>query len=614
MNLHPKSLMRHLNRADRPHSDHITLKLPEGKCLRVVGLALVMLLSNLLMGTGLGYAQSPSPQNFSIESLETSDFPTSTFSFHHPAVGATLSPDQVTIREDYQDIQPDQLTAVYEGIHFAVVVNPTFELGYADERGITRLNQAVSTLGLLEPSIQNDAQNHFSLFINPDLTVEELPNFRVLMDTLKGYDQNMRAMTSSLDSLEQAISYLSGLENEQEKTILFITPSMYYQVLDRFDQIAAQAQEHHIVLQVWMVADGAYSTSVNGLRVAATVQPTGGSLFVYSGSMNFPDPSNLIQGKGYSYTASYTSAIRSSGTHSLAVLLTLPDGTTIESDEFRFDLEVEPIQLEFINLPENLTITENANATLAPDELPLEIALSFPDHHPREIISVELWANGSQVQVNTQPPYGSFVLPFSEIMGASQLEIEARVTDSFGLEGTSVVEIIPVNWDRSEIIRASRALLWSRVLLGVCIGALVVILLLVRPWRNHKKSPKTEKQAPTRIIDQTQPAAPEFLATFSYMESSISPSPKKPYAITQEITLIGRDPSLSQWVMDDQSLEPLHAELRILPSGQARLTDFNTTAGTWVNFEKVSTRGVELKKGDLVKLGNQLFSFNPRLK
>jgi pSer/pThr/pTyr-binding forkhead associated (FHA) protein len=57
-------------------------------------------------------------------------------------------------------------------------------------------------------------------------------------------------------------------------------------------------------------------------------------------------------------------------------------------------------------------------------------------------------------------------------------------------------------------------------------------------------------------------------------------------------------------------LEPLHAQLRRNPDGEFLLTDFNSTAGTWVNYAPIGPDGIHLQHGDLVHFGSQTYRFS----
>ncbi|MGB4595467.1 MAG: FHA domain-containing protein [Anaerolineaceae bacterium] len=610
--------MKILKRADNPHQKQNILLIPEDIYPRVLGFIVVLVMLFSSPGNLLVFAQAQTPPStILIDSLETVEFPVHQLTFRYLSPGTPLlSPltlDQVRVHENGKEIKLGQLTAIYRGIHFAIALNPNYDLGMADDQGISRLNRAITALTQLNASLQNSPENRFSLFINPNLAYLDMLSFSALMDAINGYQENIRTMTSSLDSLDQAVTHLSSIKDNQEKALLFISPEIQSQAVERFDKIIDQARAAGVMIHVWMAANADFKASSTGQKIATAIESTGGGLFISNGSVSFPDPGSIIQGMGYSYSASYQSKVRSSGTHQLALSVKPSAMVETVSEPFEFELQVEPILPDFLNLPENLTIVKQETSAVTPDALPIEVALSFPDRHPREIVSVELWVNGKRLQVNTQPPYGSFVIDLVQFTDVTHLELEARVSDSFDLVGKSDLQIVPITWDESEIIQATRDQLWSRVLIALPIVVLLMIGLLVWPRRKNKAVGQIEVKVPAQV-GQVFSVNQNFLATFSRMESNNTPSPVKPHEITHEITLIGKDPNQAQWVIEDEALEPLHAELRILPDGLARITDFNTTSGTWVNFEKVSAHGVELKQGDLVKLGNQLYRFNPHQK
>ncbi len=590
--------------------------IPEVITLRVLKIVLLlgMLVFPLREHLVLAQDQPPNPLVL-VDSLETSDFPAHnlTFRFLSPSM-VTPSPltiDQVSLLENGNELDLDQLAAAYEGIHLAIAFNPNYDLGVSDSQGISRMNRAIAAINQLSASLQGSPNNRFSLFINPNVASPDLLGFTALMESLNAYQENIRLMTSRLDSLDQAVAHLTTLEDDLEKALLFVTPALQNQAVDRFEKISEKISQAGIRFHVWLVANDAYSETATGQKMAAAISKAGGMLFVNNGSVSFPDPASILQGLGYRYSALYTSNIRSSGTQQLVLSVKPTSEIEASSIPLTFELEVEPIAPAFLDLTETLTIAKHENTSVTPDSLPIEVTLSFPDHHPREIRTVELWVNNNRVQVNTQPPYGSFVIDLAQYLDQTQLVLEARVSDSFDLVGISELKRISITWDDSELIRAKQEQIWSKVLIALPIAALLIVLLLVRPWRKGKNNQHVEDKLPEEPT-QTLPINQDYLATFTLMESNSTPSPVKPHEITQEITLIGKDPEQAQWLIADEALEPLHAELRILADGQARITDFNTTSGTWVNFEKVSARGVELKQGDLVKFGNRLFRFHPR--
>ncbi len=78
--------------------------------------------------------------------------------------------------------------------------------------------------------------------------------------------------------------------------------------------------------------------------------------------------------------------------------------------------------------------------------------------------------------------------------------------------------------------------------------------------------------------------------------------------IGNEITF-GSDPAQSMQALTDPSIAPRHARILLGEDGQYQIEDFDTVAGTWVNFDPVGHEGHLLKNGDVVHFGQLIFRF-----
>jgi hypothetical protein len=82
-----------------------------------------------------------------------------------------------------------------------------------------------------------------------------------------------------------------------------------------------------------------------------------------------------------------------------------------------------------------------------------------------------------------------------------------------------------------------------------------------------------------------------------------------PIAITSERVTFGRDDGQADQVIEDDSVESLHARLQRESKGVFRLSDEGSIAGTWVNYSPVPKEGTILEQGDLIHLGRVGFRF-----
>jgi pSer/pThr/pTyr-binding forkhead associated (FHA) protein len=74
----------------------------------------------------------------------------------------------------------------------------------------------------------------------------------------------------------------------------------------------------------------------------------------------------------------------------------------------------------------------------------------------------------------------------------------------------------------------------------------------------------------------------------------------------------GNDPLLADQIIDDPSIEGLHARLKRGQDEVFRLSDAGSVGGTWVNYAPVSQEGICLQHGDLIHFGRVGFRFQLR--
>jgi hypothetical protein len=105
---------------------------------------------------------------------------------------------------------------------------------------------------------------------------------------------------------------------------------------------------------------------------------------------------------------------------------------------------------------------------------------------------------------------------------------------------------------------------------------------------------------------QSTPAAFAFLTPLSESESIA-----QPISLAADDLSLGSSPAHVSIVLDDPSLEKLHARMR-READTYRVLDENSVAGTWVNYLPVSSKGVLLAHGDIVHIGRMKLRFTLR--
>jgi hypothetical protein len=264
-----------------------------------------------------------------------------------------------------------------------------------------------------------------------------------------------------------------------------------------------------------------------------------------------------------------------------------------------------------------------------------------------------LYVDGVLQQTNTAPPFEEFtwnIEPYVE-SGAHRLQVE--VTDHLGLIGRSIEIPVQVHVEqpdtRFKFVFSSRNLIFAGALVlfaGTILGLVLVLGGRIQPRQPGKPAPartklsrhawlrrstpgvpmdpvtqpvRTSPEEPrinparrTLRVPRSQPrSSTQAFAFLTPVLSADEATQEAPIPIHTDVILFGRDPLQATWVIEDESVEALHARL-VREGNTYRLVGANTTAGTWVNYACVSQGGVLLDHGDLIHLGRSSFRFTLR--
>ena len=554
----------------------------------------------------------PQPQpSLEVRNIDTREFPliraeAKPRHLPDPALDQ-LDATTLQILEDENILPVRSVVENYEGFHLALAINPGIALAWRDVNGISRYNKLIRAFTQLNQNLVPGSGDRFSLFINPDYEQTGFTDLDSLLIALADYPGNMRQMQSSIISLQHALEALSADESGQDKTLLYITvlPLLGEDVL--LDEMLQTALDHHITINIWLTENPEVSTYPQVSHLRNLAEGSGGSLFLFSGSEPIPDPTSYILGLGKRYQMSYLSQVRTSGDHQLGLSLQTSEGV-VTSPKVTFSVEVLPAKVEFINLPQTISVQTAADGSLSPAELPVEITVNFPDGHPRSVTKANLWVNGSLYQENTSAPYFSFRVDLAEFPESQRLSLQAKISDELGLTGQSA--LAPLDLEVMPAPSSPSSAFWRNPWFLGLLGALLVGILtfIVLPARRKRRRLAHKVPLP-EAGEQPLPPAQKILATLTRLDSDNTPLPEKPIPITQELMIIGRDPELCQLSFADPALEPMHCQLRMLPEGKFRLTDFHSKAGTWVNYAPVGQSGLILQQGDIIHIGSLTFRF-----
>ncbi|GAA5342730.1 MAG: hypothetical protein canaca05_02220 [Anaerolineaceae bacterium] len=554
----------------------------------------------------------PQPQpSLEVRNIDTREFPliraeAKPRHLPDPALDQ-LDATTLQILEDENILPVRSVVENYEGFHLALAINPGIALAWRDVNGISRYDKLIRAFTQLNQNLVPGSGDRFSLYINPDYEQTGFNDLDSLLIALADYPGNMRQMQSSIISLQHALEALSLDESGQDKTLLYITVLPLLGEDAQLDEMLQTALDHHITINIWLTENPEVSTYPQVSHLGNLAEGSGGSLFLFSGSEPIPDPTSYVLGLGKRYQISYLSQVRTSGEHQLGLSLQTSEGV-VTSPNITFSVEVLPAKVEFINLPQTISVQTTADGSQSPAELPVEITVNFPDSHPRSVTKASLWVNGSLYQENTSAPYFSFRVNLTDFPESQRLGLQAKISDELGLTGQSA--LTPLDLEVLPAPSSPSSAFWRNPWFLGLLGALLVGLLtfIVLPARRKRR--RLAKKVPLpEAGDLPLPPAQKILATLTRLDSDNTPLPEKPIPISQELTIIGRDPELCQLSFADPALEPMHCQLRMLPEGKFRLTDFHSKAGTWVNYAPVGQSGLILQQGDIIHIGSLTFRF-----
>jgi pSer/pThr/pTyr-binding forkhead associated (FHA) protein len=135
---------------------------------------------------------------------------------------------------------------------------------------------------------------------------------------------------------------------------------------------------------------------------------------------------------------------------------------------------------------------------------------------------------------------------------------------------------------------------------------------VTQPVGTSLEEPRRSPVRRTLRVPHTQPrSSAQTFASLTPVLPADELHQEAPIPIYTDVILFGRDPLQATWVIEDDSLEALHARL-VREGNTYRLVDADTTAGTWVNYASVSQGGILLENGDLIHLGGSGFRFTLR--
>lgn len=561
-----------------------------------------------------------------------------------------LDADQVRILEDGNARPVTQLHQLRPGVQVVVAINPGPSFAIRNNKAISRYDILKETLRDWATSRLGSNIDDLSLLITSGPAASHTPSPAQWISALDAEQIDPRTARPDLDILFRAAGLVSDPlpRPGMSRAILFITAPPEGQSDQSLENLAAQVKEQHVPIFIWMVSSsGAFSTQ-SAQQLITLSEQTGGEFYTFTGEEALPNPEEYLEPLRHIYSLEYLSGVSTSGAHEIIAQIETGEAS-IETPPVSFEIEIQPPKPAFVSPPleiqrqapeigESESESNQTDGGLAPQEQRLQVVFEFPDGRLRDLVYSALLVDGSVVAENSQPPFDQFTWKLDPYTsdGLHQLQVQAR--DALGLTGAS--QEIPVQVSVTEAgenplggFRQNLPILAS--LFAMLAGAVLLLVLIVggrlRP-RAHRAARTRRKSDPVTqpVHISTEPgpyrragwanrlqwpqrgAGPQAFAYLNPIHDPDQPDTLPPIPVTSDEVTLGSEPGISTLVLDDPSVEALHARLSRQEDGSFRLSDAGSIAGTWVNYSPVSKEGTRLEHGDLVHIGRIGFRFTLR--
>ncbi len=573
-----------------------------------------------------------------------------------------LTSEQVSILENSITRPVLQLREQRLGVQIVVAVNPGPAMAIRNAKATSRYDLIKQALRTWASSRSASTIDDYSLLITNGPAASHTASAAQWLGALNSDTTDARSAAPDLDTLFRAVSLASDPAPRpgMGRMVLFITPPPTEPVeAQTLENLSAQANEQGIPISIWLVSSsGAFVTqTVQALMQLAA--STGGQFFTFTGEEDLPSLETYLEPMRYIYEVQYVSGLNASGNYALVARVQAGDAS-VDSQPIEIELTLQPpvpamvapptlIERHLPQKQDNSASTStqmtseaersSGQSQLSPQETTIQVVYDFPDGRKRELVYSALLADGVPVDEHSEAPFDQFVWRLDGYTSDAAPKLQIQVRDTLGLSGTSVEIPVQISVEKavvSPLARFQDSLPILGVLIALLAGA-VLFLVLILGGQLRPRSQRVANSRRTRSDPVTQPvhipseptqhhrsgwvnrlqwpqrqAGPKAEA-FLYPQTDPSEARTvPPIPIPLEGLTIGSDAAQATLVLDDPTVEKLHANLSRQADGCYRLSDTGSVAGTWVNYTPISKEGTRLEHGDLIHIGRIGFRFTLR--
>lgn len=586
-----------------------------------------------LLFAGLMPAHAQGSARLSLFALDTSAYPSMTSGLDvFDAAGnfvSGLAPEAITLLEDNQPRPLANLEELHPGTEFALALDPGPFFAFRDVQAVSRFDKIMNMIKEWAAGHPDILDDDMSLVPTGGTPATHLALTSAFSEALAAYTPDLLNLVSSPETLSRALDVVSEPTSRpgRKPVVLYVTSVPPADAVSALQNLTQRAVAAHIRVNVWIVASQDFFSASGATALKDLAIQTGGGSFLFSGEEPLPGLEMYLTPLRYAYRLAYSSGILTTGGHTLSVQVNL-NGELVSSAVLPFELDVQPPNPILVAPPAQIVRTApdertTATSSFIPTQQPINIIIEFPDGRTRPLIRTDLYVDGVMVDEKTAEPFDQFDWDLSgySVSGEHILTVEA--VDSFGLSKVSVgvpVLVTVVKPQFGLLPWLSRNSLW--VALGAILlagGGLGVILSRGRgkqlrsvpAGRTSSQDPLTqsvqvgEKKRGSLLLRSRLAKPPE--AYLVRLKDDGQPITAPPIPINTPEIIFGSDPLHATRVLDDPSISPLHARLKV-ERGDYILSGEKTVAGTWVNYEQL-TAPRRLQHGDVLHIGRLSYRF-----
>jgi hypothetical protein len=240
--------------------------------------------------------------------------------------------------------------------------------------------------------------------------------------------------------------------------------------------------------------------------------------------------------------------------------------------------------------------------------------IEFPDGYPRPLVRTALYVDNEIVAINESEPFDRFTWDISVYTSSGLHQLKVEAVDSLGLARVGLD--VPVAVTVIQPPRGFSAIL-ARYRTPITAGAITLaglLLLVILFWGSILRipGPGAQREKRKRFSDPVTQPVQTHLARAEPAQKRLTRLPGNPIPLLAQEMTFGTDPVQATFVLDDESISPLHARLRQTEEGAFVLADQGSVAGTWLNYEPVEREGRPLEHGDVLHFGQLVYRFTLR--